>query len=975
MIKKLLVSILLIVCFISTYATHLVGGELFYDNLGGGNYSITLKLYRDCNCTGCAEFAALEYISIYNTSGLLVTQVGLPKPSTIPVLSSIITNPCLVATDVCVEQATYTGNATLPPIAGGYTLMYQRCCRNSSVNNIVQDQGATYVAHIPGSDVVANGANSSPRFKNFPPIFICNNDPLIFDHSATDPDGNTLRYSLTAPYDGADATCPDPSPNSSGGGCQTYPYAYSPIVYIGGYDEFNPMNSQTGQIHIDSITGVLTVTPDQQGQFVVGVKVDEYKNGVLVSTVFRDFQFNVVQCNIPIANLPATSFDPTTGIGIYKVECAGNDVTFNPSVYNPPPTSVPVTVSWDFGVQSISSDTSTQLNPTYTYPDTGTYLVTLVVRKEINGSGCYDTARAFVKVYPVLTPDFDFALNAKDTCLGLPTTLQDASISTSGNIISWQWDFGDGTSSSQQNPVKNYSTSGSFNITLTVRNVKGCVGTKTSTTSVFPKPDAAFSASAVCINQPTNFLNGSSISAGSIISNTWNFNGEGSATTQSPTFTFLSTGTKTVGLVVTSDRGCLDTAISNVMVNPLPVVNASPDTVNLCPGKTAQLTASGGVTYIWFPSTGLDDATSATPILTTGTSSVNYIVEVTDANGCINKDSIYAAVFPLPTIDAGPDTSVCLSPGSFRDSVMLIATGGVTYVWSPPTGLSNATIFNPVSRPLANITYNVVGTDANGCNNSDSVRVYFLDPNINLIVERDKEVCEGEEVAITVVDQGKSAYLWTPATSLSNATIFNPLFTPNTTTDYVLRVTNYCYTKTDTITISVLDLPIVDAGIDTSIYRDLPVTLNGNTNGVNYYWYPGDNVVSPFTLTTDAYPEKSQWYYLYAFNSAGCSAVDSMYVTVVPFTQLLLPTGFSPNGDGINDVFKLVRHLNIRELKWFRIFNRWGEMVFETNNVNIGWDGTFKGEKQSLGTYAWTIRAITKDGNELNESGNVTIVR
>jgi gliding motility-associated-like protein len=979
MVKKKGIAIFFFGVFMySVQASHLVGGDLYYDHLGGGNYSITLKLYRDCNCFNCAPFGDPEYISIYNAGGNLIRQIALPKPAVIETLSAIINNPCLVRTDVCVEQAVYTGNVNLPPISGGYTLIYQRCCRNSSISNILQDQGATYVTKIPGSDVVPNSSNSAPRFKNFPPIFICNNAPLVFDHSATDPDGNEIRYRLSAPFDGATSNCPDPSPASQQQQCQTFPYPYSSVIYTGGYSFTNPMNNppNAGVMKIDSLTGILTVTPNVQGQFVVGVQADEYRNGVLINSVIRDFQFNVVQCNIPIGQIPATTFDPKTGLGIYKVECSGYSVPFVPTIYNPPPVNTPVSVFWDFGVPGITTDTSTQLNPTYTYTDTGTYVVTLIVSKVINGEGCYDTTQAIVKIYPFLTPDFTFLGNIRDTCLGFPLSLLDASVSTSGPITAWNWNLGDGTTSSQPNPVKTYSTPGNYNITLTVENARGCKGSKTQVATIYPKPQSDFTAPSVCINQPTVFTDASTISNnGTIVSYLWNFDNIGSSQSRSPIFTFPSTGTKTISLITISDKGCADTVIKTVNVHPLPEVIVSPKLVNLCPGKTEQLSASGGVNYVWFPSTNLDNPTSPTPIVTAGNSSITYVVQVTDANGCTNRDSARVEVYPLPQVDAGADTSVCLHPVSFRDSVMLIATGAATYVWTPSVGLSDTTVFNPVSRPKENTTYYVTGTDLNGCTNTDSVRVYFLDPNLNLILENEKPICIGQVGTVTVIDQGSSAYLWTPSEWVSNPTIFNPKFFPTVTTDFVLSVANYCYSKTDTVTISVYDLPEVDAGNDTSIYRDLPVRLNGYSDGIDYYWFPGNEVVAPFQLTTLAYPEKSQWYYLYAVNRAGCWAVDSVFVTVIPFTQLLLPTGFSPNGDGVNDVFRVVRYLNIKELKWFRVFNRWGEMIFETNDIETGWDGKFKGETQPLATYVWTVKGITKDGEEIQLSGNVTLVR
>lgn len=977
MIRSLFLSLVIVIYCFDARATHLVGGEMYYDHLGGNNYKVTLKLYRDCNCVNCADFASYEYISIYNQGGALIRQLAMPFPGR-QALTATINNPCLVATNVCVEQAVYTENVTLPPIAGGYTLIYQRCCRNNTVDNILPDQGATYVAHIPGGSIISNAANSSPRFKNFPPIFICNNAPLVFDHSATDPDGNTLRYSLTAPFDGADANCPDPSPNTAGSGCQTVPFPYGPVVYNGNYNEWNPTNypAGNGSMQIDSITGILTVTPNQQGQYVVGVRVDEFDNsGVLISSVIRDFQFNVVQCNIPIGQIPATTFDPVTNIGIYQVQCVGNSVSFNPTVYNPPPTSTPVTVFWDFGVPGISSDTSTDMNPTYSYADTGTYLVTLIVRKEINGDGCYDTTQAYVKVYPTFIPDFNFELDVRDICLGAPTVLFDSTYSTSGASSKWHWDFGDGSTSNQKNPVKTYASAGTYNITLTAENDKGCKGTKTHKAVVFPAPEVDFSAAAVCINQPTEFHNNTIIVGGTIVGYDWNFDNAATSNDISPSYTFATTGTKTIRLAALSDNGCTDTLIKTVEVNPLPVVNISPQNVSLCPGNTVQFSASGGLDYIWFPSTGLDNSVSPNPTFTAGDDDINFTVQVTDINGCINKDSVQVSIYPLPEIDAGVDTSVCLSAGSFRDSVMLVATGGAIYVWQPTTGLSNPNIFNPVARPLENSVYYVTGTDLNGCSNTDSVSVYFLDPKLNLILEEESPICRGHKGSVTVVDQGSSTYLWSPADNVSNPTVFNPEFTPTETADYILKVTNYCYTKTDTVKILVVDIPDVFAGYDTSIYRDLSVELNGSTDGFEYYWYPGDNVVSPFNLNTLAYPEESQWYYLYAINGPGCVAVDSVFITVIANTKLLLPTGFSPNGDGVNDLFGLKSYMNIKQLKWFRIFNRWGEMVFETSDVNVGWDGRFKGEPQPLGTYVWTLRAITKDGEEMNESGNVTLVR
>jgi hypothetical protein len=196
---------------VSAFAAHIVGGDMYYDCLGNNNYRITLKVYRDCSSQG-APFDEPALIGIYDgaTHNRIATEevflTGFPVR--IPAETN---NPCLQAPpNLCVEEGTYSFVRNLPPIPGGYDIVYIRCCRNATIINIPNPggYGATYTTHIPET-----GCNSSPRFTNFPPIAICVNTPITFDHSATDPDGDSLVYSLCTPYEGADSTNPQPSPD------------------------------------------------------------------------------------------------------------------------------------------------------------------------------------------------------------------------------------------------------------------------------------------------------------------------------------------------------------------------------------------------------------------------------------------------------------------------------------------------------------------------------------------------------------------------------------------------------------------------------------------------------------------------------------------------------------------------------------------------------------------------------------------
>jgi gliding motility-associated-like protein len=527
-------------------ATHIVGTEVYYECLGGNQYRITLKVYRDC-LIGEAPFDNPASIAVYNGSNMLTMNLSVPLQS-VNQMPVVINNPCLQAPpNICVEEGIYVTTVTLPPTTGGYTVAYQRCCRNGTIVNLTNpgSQGATSLTRI--SEEALASCNSNPSFNAFPPIALCAGDPLVFDHSATDPDGDLIVYSLCEPFIGGSQVNPAPNP-------ATAP-PYTTVTWGAAYSGMAPMNSDP-QLSIDPSTGLLTGTPTQQGQFVVGVCAEEYRNGQLLSTNTRDFQFNVVSCMSFVAAVipdPAAFHDPCTG----RQVSFGNQ-SVNASAY-----------LWDFGLTTTLDTGSTDEFPVVIFPDTGLYTVTLIANP---GLPCADTASQSVMIYdPVIAeiPPLNGQCadqNAFDFTAG----------GQFGQEATFLWEFDDAqppTSTDRDPQGIAFNSSGEFNVRLTVTEAI-CSDTDEATIVTYPRPQAQFAPGPHEGCMPlTVFFNDESYS-GTERQVLWDFGDGGTSNQPSTSHTFSEAGTYDVLLTVWTTSGCVDTvsflAPMDVTVRPLP---------------------------------------------------------------------------------------------------------------------------------------------------------------------------------------------------------------------------------------------------------------------------------------------------------------------------------------------------------------------------------------------------------------------
>lgn len=554
-------------------AAHIIGGVLTYECLGNGLYEFTMKMYRDC-AGGGAGFDNNAPVSIYKGAAnnpLITLSVS---PLTIQNIQPVINDPCLILPpNICVQEATYkfTYDFADWPSLQSYTISYQRCCRNATVSNMFQpdDTGATFSVEItPASQ---SFCNNSPVFETFPPIVICANQNLNYLHTAIDEEGDQLIYSLCAPLKGAGPVGGPGNPGNANG-CDgivpnpACPPPYDPIDYVPPYNPLSPLPATPG-MSINPVSGLLTGMPTSLGQYVVGVCVEEFRNGQLLSVVRRDFQFNVASCEpVVYASLQA---DSLLGTQTYVISaCVGEPVVIiNESTLNQSQDEF----FWEFNINGTIVQYS-EMEPVIDFPGPGTYVGQFMINPGSNA--CGDTATLLVEIFTGPHADFDFHY---DTCVSGPVYFVDHSAPGSGPIGQWSWDFGDGGISDFDSPTHIYSESGEKWAVLEVTDSNGCADDTIRKVSYFPVPALILVSPNDTTSCPPATITFTNLSTPIDETYTlrWDFGDGGVDSVISPVHTYTTDGLFSVYLEITSPIGCYtDTLFKNLIsIKKNPIAN------------------------------------------------------------------------------------------------------------------------------------------------------------------------------------------------------------------------------------------------------------------------------------------------------------------------------------------------------------------------------------------------------------------
>lgn len=647
--------------------------------------------------------------------------------------------------------------------------------------------------------------------------------------------------------------------------------------------------------------------------------------------------------------------------------CIGQSTSF--SNQSSSVTGASVSYTWNFGD---GSPNVTGPTPTHTYNQTGLFTVTLIAT---DNAGCADT---LIKpnYIDVAKPDASFTLN-DSVALCPPLIVQFTNTST--GAVGYTWALGDGTSSVLPNPSNIYTNPGKYTITLVATNSYGCKDT-------FAKTVDVLGYAGILSYSPTLGCNPFTVSFSANLTNVTNFMWDFSdgiiqpATGNTVTHTYTSPGKYLPKIVFTDSAGCINSSdgLDTVFVDEMKTdFTVSPTCVNTpIQLKDSSYSYFSRVnSWSWNVNNGQYVGNSSAMTVSFSSTGTYPVVLITkNANGCIDTVIENITIHPLPVIDAGLDTIICVG-----DAATLTARGGISYNWSPATSLGCATCASTSASPIAATNYIVLGTDANGCVNKDSVLVKTTTITTST-VGQGGEICADDSIQLNAY--GAQRYEWKPATNLDNAFIANPTASPDATTLYtVFAYEGSCKPDSHSVRVVVHPLPTVNAGQDEIIVSGNTVNLNASgTNISKYSWTPSSSLSCGDCSSPVAKPTASTTYTVIVLSDFGCTAKDEVTINVLcDQSQLFIPNTFSPNGDGDNDVF-YPRGEGLKGIRSFRIYNRWGQLVYERqnimlNDVNAAWDGKHNGSVLNPDVFVYVVEGICDGGEIMIWKGDISLIR
>lgn len=875
-LKKCVLFLVLFASVSNLNATHIIGGEMNYTCLGDDNYEIELTIYRDCFYGNPnAFFDNPAYIGVFNANNQLVGNLQLPllNNDTIP---AVLNDPCLfVPADVCVHTTTYRGVINLPFVAGGYQLAYERCCRNETILNIVDplNAGAIYNTFI--TEEAMQQCNSSARFTEWPPLFVCVNEPIDWDHSAFDIDGDSLVYSLCTPLSGGSQADPKPVPTNNP--------PYDNVIWND--PAYNLDNLLGGvPLTIDRQTGRLTAIPGIMGQFVIGVCVEEFRDGVMISQTRRDFQYNVGECGMVESAIVA----PT-------VQCEDLSVSFVNESLNSDG------YQWNFNDPNNPGASSTDAEPTYTYSEPGTYTIELIAStREV----CTDTSYHTILLQRN-SMETNFSFDVQNCVDNSTIVLQDLSVDPISNPATWSWSLSENgvvtQSSDAQNPMFAVSTPADIQVSLTTTSENGCVDadSKAFETEIFNPGDQIASDIEVCIGTDSELNPGSA--------NGFEYQWEpndlfSDLTSPNPEINITENAQLQVTITATNG-GCVSTKTVNLSARSIPEVNDLQDEFTICNGTAVQLNQIEypGLEFEWNGSA-ISDTNSDTPTVNPSADEM-YTVSISEVGGlsCSVEQTINVIVNDTPDPQLGlvnDQSTICIGTSA---SLNPNGDASFDYTWNG-VGLNNVTTLNPSIEPTNSSNYSVIVTNpTTGCTSEKTISI-VVPADIDLRVEGDQSICFNTQTTLQALGTGNLTFQWNneEGTIMSSEAVLE--FSQNDSEQISLLATNDEGCQ-ESILVNVDVADRVDAldNLPDSVLvcENIPTSLSSSANDqFDFLWSPAanlDDVTSSIPVFTS---DETTIYTVEATNPAnGCKVQRSLRAVVPSEIDLNISDDISTCGD------------------------------------------------------------------------------
>ena len=437
----------------------------------------------------------------------------------------------------------------------------------------------------------------------------------------------------------------------------------------------------------------------------------------------------------------------------------------------------------------------------------------------------------------------------------------------------------------------------------------------------------------------------------------------------------LATPTNTTIYTVnaTSAMGCAVSADIKISIVSITASILTPDTA-ICRGATVQVIAAGdpSLTYQWLPTAGIPVSTILNPTITPDTSAIYYLTG--SAPGCSGvMDSIKIDVQPFPEVYIGGNKAVCkYDTLHINASVSPQWYTHYIYNWSPATNLDNSTSSSVVFTAGDSTELIVVVTTPAGCKGVDSAGLMVH--SISNVVINDTSICPHDSIQFKPISTETGlTYVWHPAIYLSDSTASTPWAYPITSQFYWAIMTNqYGCHDTITVNVNVHSSAVIYLGDSVTIYPGEAYQITPQTNCTSFMWFPPAGLSDAYISNPIASPDVNTKYIVKGTTEWGCVTTDSIDIYIGE-TLLAIPNAFTP-GNGPNNLLKVLKR-GMATLNYFRIYNRWGNLVYKSSDIDAGWDGTYHGVPQPFGVFVYQLEAITSAGKVFKMHGNVTLIR